>query len=196
MSLENYALHIAPRGGKVDLIVDAIMAQRSAAHDVRLAFAISKGAIGTYGTETGVSALVFAEGATLPDGYILITRIESGIVAAPKAKDRTKASRDATRTLKAQLSALPRMTGASEFTAQIGSSHVLGAHESGRGFALRACFFERVGDTTFVFTPWSNKQQVTGDSRDDANTMTAFHPEGCKEVGLSAYYLAKEKAAK
>lgn len=195
MSLEHYAVHIAPRGGKIDLIVDSIQNERENASSVRWAYAESKGAIGLYQNENGVSGLIFAAKAPLPEGWQKTSTYgeEDGVVAEPKSKDRTVVGRHAHLTRKAELTNLPRLPGAQEFSNRIGGSMmVLGAHESGRGFAMRSCYYERVGDITFVFTPWFTKQQETGNLADDAKVKTAFLPDGCERVGLSAYYLAKE----
>lgn len=200
MSLEAYATHIAPRGGKIDLIVDQIDAERQAAQEARMAYARSKGATGVYAGEYSVAGLVFPyddeteQSAKLPDGWRQMIRTEGGVVAEPKSKDRTKESRALTKQLKAELAALPRLVGADAFTSRIGGNQVIGAPAAGiRGFALRSCTFERVGDTTFVFTPWSTKREETGNLDEDNEVKTAFLPEGCERVGLSRYYAAKEK---
>ncbi len=193
MSLENYAIHIAPRGGKIDLLVDEFEAKRQVASDTRWAYARSKGAIGLYQNEHSVSGLVFLNEESIPNGWAKEYTIESGVVASPKSKDRTKEARLLTKTIKAELAALPRLVGADEFTGHIGSAKVLSTPETGRGFCLRSCIFERIGETTFIMTPWVTKQEETGNLDDDAKTKTAFLPEGCERVGLSVYYAAKEK---
>jgi len=197
MSHEHYAVHIAPRGGKIDLIVDEIVAARQAATDARHAYSRAKGAMGLYQNESSVAGLLFKEGTPLPDGWVKSSSFEDGmIVAAPKAKDRTKAARELVKAQKAEMTALPRLPGAWEFTSSIGGSQVITAGESGHGFALASCWYERVGDTTFIFTPWSTKRDETGDLTADAKVTTAFLPEGCERVGLSAYYAAKEAVTK
>lgn len=195
MSLEHYAIHIAPRGGKIDLIVDEIDAARQAAFDERLAYSRSKGAIGLYQCEANVSALVFADNAKLPDGWAVSSRTLDGVIAAPKAKDRTKESRAQTKASKAEMAALPRIPGAREFTNRIGGSMVLGSPDGGgHGFAMRECYYHRIGETTFVMTPWSTKREETGDLTADNVVKTAFLPEGCERVPLSRYYMVKEAA--
>lgn len=194
MSLENYAIHIAPRGGKIDLIVDEINAARQTAFDTRTAYSRSKGAIGLYQNESSVAGLLFAKDAILPDGWAVDSREGNHVVAVPKSKDRTKQSRAQTNELKAEMAALPALpalSGSRAFTACIGSSEVITSSDSGHGFALRACSFERIGEVTFVFTPWSTKTDETGEVT-DAKVTTAFLPEGCERVGLSVYYAAKE----
>ncbi len=192
MSLESYAVHIAPRGGKIDLIVDAISTERQTASDARWAYSRAKGAVGLYQNESAVDSLIFKDVSALPEGWAKVAYCEDGVTAKPKAKDRTKESRALTKTLKAELSALPRLPGAWEFTNRIGGAQVIGGQ--GGAFCLMNCFYERVGETTFVFTPWSTKQQETG-NLDDATVKTAFLPEGCERVGLSVYYAAKEKVS-
>jgi hypothetical protein len=200
VNLEPYAIHIAPRGGKIDLIVVEFNAGRQAAITARQAYATSKGAIACYGNEIFVDGLVFKkdsaaeEDPALPDGWVRTMTLLEGIVAAPKAKERTKVSRALVKTQKAELAALPRLPGASEFTSRIGGSEVIGTGESGRGFYLRSCFYERIGETTFIMTPWASKRDETGNQEDDATMQTAYHPEGCERVGLSVYYATKEKA--
>ncbi len=196
MSLEAYSIHIAPRGGKIDLIVDQINAERKAATEARYAYSRSKGADGIYADERSVSGLLFKssfadkELPVLPDGWARILTTFEGVVAAPKAKDRTKVAREACKAQKAELAALPRLPGAWEFTNRIGGSQTIG--QSGTGFCLMNCWFERVGETTFIMTPWSTKQDETGNLDDDSKVKTSFQPEGCERVPLSAYYLAKE----
>ena len=192
MSLEAYAVHIAPRGGKIDLVVDAINGERERALKARHEFAKSKGSFGTYGTDHGVTALAFKADSALPDGYVRVCDCKGGIIAESKAKDRTKAERHNHAIRKKELADLPRLPGASEFSHNIGCGEVFGAHDSGRGMCLRSAFYERIGEVTFVFTPWFTKQEETGNLDDDNKARTAFHPEGCDRVGLSAYYAAKE----
>ena len=204
MNLEPYAIHIAPRGGKIDLIVDEFNAARQAAITARQAYAASKGAIGCYSSESSVGGLMFKKDAAaeedpaLPDGWVRTQTLLEGIVAAPKAKDRTKVSRELVKAQKAELAALPHLPGAWEFTNRIGASQTLGTTDGG-GFCLRNCFYERVGETTFVMTPWVTKAEVNTPDEYSVgeNTgkgkRTAFHPEGCERVGLSVYYAAKEK---
>jgi hypothetical protein len=192
MSLESYAVHIAPRGGKIDLIVDQIAVERQAASDARLAYSQAKGAIGSYQSESSVSGLLFKENAALPEGWAKQSYFEGGIIAVPKAKDRTKVARDQVKAIKAELAALPRLPGAMAFTSRIGGNQVIIPASGGSGFAMASCFYERIGETTFVFTPWATKRAETGNLDDDNTVKTAFHPEGCERVGLSAYYAAKE----
>ncbi len=192
MSLESYAVHIAPKGGKIDQIATSIDAERQTASDQRNAFATSKGAIGTYGRDSGVTGLLFPyeddtqQRAKLPDGWRQEVRTEHGVVAMPKAKDRTKEARALTKQLKAELAALPKLPGAMEFSSRIGTSWVI------VGLKMRQASFERIGDTLFVFTPWVSQQDETGNLDDDDKAKTAFQPEGCERVGLSVYYAAKE----
>jgi len=194
MSIEAYAVHIAPRGGKIDLIIDSIISDRKAAQEARMEYARSKGAFGTYASEARVEGLTFKEGAELPEGWAtLFTTEQNDVVAAPKAKNRTKVEREATKARQRELSNLPSLPGVEKFTSRIGGNQIITKNPSGPGFSMLSCCFERIGDTTFVLTPWSTKREETGNLDDDNVTKTAFLPEGCERVGLSVYYAAKER---
>ena len=195
MSMEQYAIHIAPRGGKVDLIVDEIALARTHAQIVRSDYVRSKRAIGLYCNDSSVSGLIFKEDAPVPSGWKRDSYTADGYIATPKARDKTKVAREEVKSLKAELAALPRLAGGEEFTKRIGTGAII--VPNGRGsFSMLSCWYERVGETTFVMTPWHTSSDVTGDNVNGElpkeKTRTAFLPEGCERVGLSVYYKAKE----
>lgn len=196
MSIEAYAIHIAPRGQKIDLIVDEITAQRTAAQQKRWEYAKARGAIGMNQNEHAVAGLIFKDGTLLPEGWRRVCSCEDGFIAELKATGRTKAERDAHRARKEELNSLPTMKGADAFTKLIGSDWVMAYSSENRGLALLKCWFHRIGETTFVMTPWTTKKDETGENTHEepptAKTRVAFLPEGCERVGLSAYYAAKE----
>lgn len=199
MSMEDYAVHIAPRGGKIDLIVDKINAARQTAYEKRLEYSRAKGASGLYHTESSVSGLIFEKETDIPEGWKLSFRHVDGIVAVPaKAKDRTKAARESAKAIRDELSKLPDLPGAWNFTNEIGAAQVItGGGDNGR-FRLLNCWFERVGDVTFVMTPWHTKKDETGElealGEREKSVKVAFQPEGCERVPLSVYYATCEGA--
>ena len=195
MSMEQYAIHIAPRGGKIDLIVDEIALARTHAQIVRSDYVRSKRAIGLYCNESSVSGLIFKEDAPVPSGWKKDSYTEDGYIATPKARDKTKAAKEEVKAIRDELATLPRLAGGREFTNHIGTGDVI--VPNGRGsFSMLSCWFERVGETTFVMTPWHTAKDLTGENvgaeLPTEKTRTAFLPEGCERVGLSAYYKAKE----
>jgi hypothetical protein len=199
MSLEHYAIHIAPKGGTVDKIVDEVAALRLAAAKQRTDYSRSKGAVGVYASESSVSGLLFKDESSIPEGWSVYYKPEGcdSVVALPaKAKDRTKAARAAAKAIKDEVAALPALPGASLFTRKIGASEVITAGDSGR-FSLRGCYYHRLGDTTFVMTPWTTKADEAGENvgakAPTEKTRIAFHPEGCERVAMSVFYAAKEK---
>ena len=198
MSIESYAIHIAPRGGKIDLIVDEINAKRNDAMVKRHDYSKARGACGLYQTERSVSGLLFKEGDVLPEGWVKAFDAEDGIIAELKATGRTKAERTAHKARVEEMAALPKLPGADEFTKQIGSNWVAAYAGPGLGLALLKCWYSRLGETTFVMTPWTTKADELGENIHEKppteKTKIAFHPEGCERVGLSVYYAAKEKA--
>lgn len=199
MSIESYAIHIAPRGGKIDLIVDEISTARQAAHDKRIEYSKAKGAIGVYQTDRAVSGLLFPAGASLPEGWVKSHDDEDGIVAELKATGRTKEARAAHKARVDEMAALPKKPGADEFTKRIGTDWKMVYAGPGRGLSLLKCWYERLGEVTFVMTPWTTQADEHGENIHEKppteKTRIAFLPEGCERVPLSRYYQAKEATA-
>jgi hypothetical protein len=195
MSIETYAIHIAPKTGRIASIIDGIWAQRKEALAKRWEFAKSKGATGLYHHEKALTGLIFDNDSAIPEGWAKDFSQDSGFVAIPKAKDRTKIAREKLKADRAELAALPPMFGSREFSAQIGCGEIFRFIE-GR-FAISPAYFERVGDVTFVMTPWTTKADERGDNMDHASptlkNRIAFLPDECERVGLSVYYAEKEK---
>jgi len=196
MSIESYAVHIAPRGGKIDLIVDEITEARKAAQAKRWEYAKALGAIGLNQSEHGVAGLIFKDGAVLPDGWKRVCSCADGFVAELKATGQKKEQRAAHKARREELSALPALPGADQFTKRIGTDWVLSYAGEGRGLAMLKCWCHRIGETTFVMTPWTTEKDEAGENVHEESptekTRKAFSPEGCERVGLSAYYAAKE----
>lgn len=196
MSIESYAIHIAPRGGKIDLIVDEINAKRNAAMEARHEYSKARGACGLYQTERSVSGLLFKQDDALPEGWVKSFDTEEGFVAELKATGRTKAERAAHKARVEEMAALPKLPGADEFTKAIGTDWKAAYAGPGMGLALLKCWYSRLGETTFVMTPWTTKADEHGENIHEKppteKTKIAFLPEGCERVGLSVYYAAKE----
>lgn len=197
--MEDYAVHLAPRGGAVDLVIDSLHEERKAVLCTRQRYASSKGAVGLHMTEACVYGLVFKDAAAVPEHWRAAQTISTGVVACPKAKDRTALARAAAKALRAELAALPAMPDASVFTDRIGAGPAVSVGEEGR-FRMLFCWYQRIGDLTFVMSPWTTAADEAGENVEAApptrKTRIAFLPEGCERVPLSRYYAALEAQEK
>ncbi len=181
--MEDYAIHIAPKGGKIDQIIQQVHAEREAARKKRMAYAESKGGIGTYGNEMRVTGVIFEHNPP-PIGWRMDHTTSGGIVALPSKKTPEG------KKFALELASLPDMPGVDTFSGRIGCPFVIIDRH------LRRAWFSERNSKMFVMTPWTYK------SDDDANSpneieltirnRTAFLPEGCERVPISTYYLAVE----
>lgn len=195
MSMENYAVFIAPKGSKVEGIALAINKERSDASEVRRLFVKKHKAWGSYGSDYGLRGLIFKDSTPPPLGWRKDTKegTRAGYVAVPALKTPEG------KALQAEIRALPKLPNSDTFTQRIGTDWVTGrSSESRTGLALFKCWYEQIGDTLFVMCPWKYAKQKDEESRPELTekNRTSFHPEGCEPSSLSAYYAAKEKSAK
>lgn len=182
MSIEHYAVFRAAPGSVADLAVKEITEARRAARAARNEFCNSIGAVGLWGNETHVDAVIFREDTPLPVGYRKKMSTTDGVVAVPDKKK--KEGKELVFTLRA----LPSLPGAESFTKKIGGSmKIVGRY-------LRWCQFERAGDTLFVMTPFFPKESEDGNVDEESAADQIFTPAGCERVPLSVYYATKEAA--
>lgn len=177
MSIENYAVYRATPGSRCDIAAKKLIADREAARDARLVFSRSINALGTYGNEVGVVGVIFARDTELKTGWRKDCMIADGIVAVPNK--RTPEGK----VFAKQLRELPQIPGSMAFTHAIGGSWVV------VGRAGRLCYFERIGDELFVFTPYTTGE---GNEEPVRETRKSFHPDGCEPVKLSEFFAIKE----
>lgn len=191
MSIENYAVFIAPSGGKIEGIALQLNKDRHKANVVRSKFVKACGALGTFGSDYGLRGLIFKDGSTLPVGWRADAKNGShlGSVAIPALKTPEG------KKYAVELKALPALPGSDSFTRLIGTDWVSGRSSASRtGLVLMKCWFEKIDETLFVMVPWKHASETDDDNGVELTekNRTCFKPEGCEQVGLSRYYAAKE----